>query len=268
MSSLSRLFRHLVNTLAEQDPALLHAPIPVRDVLHVHLPYRVARRALGVDASEDWEALMLQLLAGEEGLATTEPAPLFARLQEQARSPNPDLRVLLDAEQGTLRFDTEAMAYALGPGEEGGQEGPRAGGQGLRADAPDGDDAAGIELVAGREPHVADDDEGPWADDEPGLAPEPPATRDPRPVTGRDPLPAPPPYSFDIDPATATPPPSIATRPGRCPYCGGKLPGSRAVNFCPHCGESMTTTRCPECQAEVELGWKFCVGCGTSLPEL
>lgn len=47
-----------------------------------------------------------------------------------------------------------------------------------------------------------------------------------------------------------------------CLYCGATLPGGRAVNFCPHCGQSQTPLRCPACQAEIELGWRHCVGCG------
>ncbi len=47
-----------------------------------------------------------------------------------------------------------------------------------------------------------------------------------------------------------------------CLYCGATLPGRRSVNFCPHCGQSQATLRCPACQAEIELGWRHCVGCG------
>jgi predicted RNA-binding Zn-ribbon protein involved in translation (DUF1610 family) len=56
-----------------------------------------------------------------------------------------------------------------------------------------------------------------------------------------------------------------SARPGRsarCSYCGGALPANRAVNFCPHCGQNQVYTRCPECQSEIELGWKHCVSCG------
>lgn len=48
----------------------------------------------------------------------------------------------------------------------------------------------------------------------------------------------------------------------RCSYCGGALPGGRQVNFCPHCGQSQSFTRCPECGSEVELGWHHCINCG------
>lgn len=47
-----------------------------------------------------------------------------------------------------------------------------------------------------------------------------------------------------------------------CLFCGATLPVGRPVNFCPHCGQSQTTLRCPDCQAEIELGWRHCAGCG------
>jgi hypothetical protein len=51
----------------------------------------------------------------------------------------------------------------------------------------------------------------------------------------------------------------------RCLHCGGALPRSRMVNFCPHCGQSQTLTRCPECQSELEAGWRHCVNCGAAV---
>jgi predicted RNA-binding Zn-ribbon protein involved in translation (DUF1610 family) len=69
---------------------------------------------------------------------------------------------------------------------------------------------------------------------------------------------------FSLD--DATPPPATATeRPNRCQFCGGSLPAGRAVNFCPHCGQSQSFTRCPDCGSEVELGWRHCASCGVAL---
>lgn len=49
----------------------------------------------------------------------------------------------------------------------------------------------------------------------------------------------------------------------QCPYCGGMLPASRKVNFCPHCGQPPSgELKCPVCGAEVDVGWAYCVGCG------
>jgi predicted amidophosphoribosyltransferase len=52
-----------------------------------------------------------------------------------------------------------------------------------------------------------------------------------------------------------------------CLYCGGSLPTGRAVNFCPHCGQSQTRILCPECRSEVEPGWRHCVNCGAAVGE-
>ena len=69
---------------------------------------------------------------------------------------------------------------------------------------------------------------------------------------------------------TAEPEPG-RTRPResgvRCGFCGGKLPGGRTVNFCPHCGQNQSLTRCPDCQAELELGWRHCINCGHVVAE-
>ncbi len=50
--------------------------------------------------------------------------------------------------------------------------------------------------------------------------------------------------------------------PEGCRYCTGTLPEGRPVTFCPHCGQNLTLNHCPACGAEIEQGWKFCVGCG------
>lgn len=52
---------------------------------------------------------------------------------------------------------------------------------------------------------------------------------------------------------------------GRCRYCSKDLPAGRRLVFCPHCGQNLTTLRCPACSTELELGWKFCVTCGRGL---
>ncbi|HYC32763.1 MAG TPA: zinc ribbon domain-containing protein [Gemmatimonadales bacterium] len=55
--------------------------------------------------------------------------------------------------------------------------------------------------------------------------------------------------------------------PPHCLYCGGALPAHRAVNFCPHCGQSQTVPVCPQCHVELEPGWRHCVNCGAAVSQ-
>jgi hypothetical protein len=49
----------------------------------------------------------------------------------------------------------------------------------------------------------------------------------------------------------------------QCEYCGGVLPGSRKVNFCPYCGQPPSgELKCPACGGEVDVGWAYCIACG------
>ena len=57
------------------------------------LPYRLVRRELGVDTSEDYEALILRLCAGEGGFVQAD-ATTQAALQAEAAKPMPDLALL------------------------------------------------------------------------------------------------------------------------------------------------------------------------------
>ena len=71
-----------------------HDPIAVSALLDRVLPYRVARRMLGIDASEDYEALMLRLLSEEEALVRVTPNDAAELARATANSRLPDLGVL------------------------------------------------------------------------------------------------------------------------------------------------------------------------------
>jgi len=96
------------------------------------------------------------------------------------------------------------------------------------------------------------------------YAPPPPS---PPPPEGEQ-LPADEGEVLDLDIATAPDDATIAPAALMCLYCGSTLPTGRAVNFCPSCGQSQTTPRCPQCQSEVELGWRHCITCGAPLAQL
>jgi hypothetical protein len=213
VTDLERFFRRLVANLAGSDPALLHRPLPLADIYQSILPYRSNRRALAIESSEDYEMVLLRLVAGEGGLVRTEPEAARVRFAEEARGTNPDLSVLHRFEDVVITLRSEPLARALG-----------------------------AELEPDR----------PYAPpDLPRSAPDLPEL---------DPV-----YEeaefVDLDPETVP-----ATDP-HCLYCGGTLPLDRPARFCPHCGQRQSPPSCPQCQGEVEPGWRHCVSCGASLSD-
>lgn len=118
MTDLERFFRRLVENLAGTDPARLHRPLPLEDILQDIVPYRANRRTLGLDSSEEYELVVLRLCAGEGGLVRTEPEEVRARFIEELRSPHPDLAVLHSFESVLVSLRPEPLARALGPPPE------------------------------------------------------------------------------------------------------------------------------------------------------
>ncbi len=118
VTDLDRLFRHLVRTLGASDPGLLHRPIALTDLTMHVIPYRSARRVIGIDSSEDYELLVLRLVSGESGLVATEPEAARARFAEEAASPNPDLRVLRELGGATVHPTPAALTRALSTAED------------------------------------------------------------------------------------------------------------------------------------------------------
>jgi hypothetical protein len=68
-------------------------------------------------------------------------------------------------------------------------------------------------------------------------------------------------------PAPSAPPSPVAAEKtaSHCPRCGRALPVRRVINFCPDCGQNLARRRCPQCQTELEPGWRHCVNCGAAL---
>lgn len=50
-----------------------------------------------------------------------------------------------------------------------------------------------------------------------------------------------------------------------CGWCEGELPDREDLRFCPYCGKDVSVRPCPECEAEIESGWTFCVACGVEV---
>ena len=246
MTDLERFFRRLVERLGATDPSRLHRPLPLDEIIYTLVPYRANRRALGVDTSEEYELVVMRLCAGEGGLVRTEPDEARVRFVRELATPNPDLAALHSFESVLITLRPEPLMRALGPAESSFESVPE------QKDSRDGArDALSL-------PEIPELEE--WRGPLDRKEPEPEALEsDPESLEldADDLLEADP----DPDPETVPEPPS------RCLYCGGRLPTSRAVNFCPHCGQSQTLTLCPECRSEIEPGWKHCVNCGRAVAE-
>ena len=229
MTDLERFFRRLVDNLIAIDPARLHRPIQVGEIHRSIIPYRVNRHSLGVDSNEDYDMLLLRLCAGEGGFVRMASDDVRGVFEAEVKGANPNLKLVHELAEAELTLATEPLAHALGPDPESAFAPPE--GDYLEEDPET--DASGA-----REPPPSGPRSAPFSfEAEPSPPPTGPRLVEDTPTLKRD--------------AAA-----------RCPFCGGRLPTGRAVHFCPHCGQNQRFTRCPECQSELELGWKHCINCG------
>ena len=234
MSDLDRLFRRLVDGLIAIDPARLHQPLRVAELVRSIVPYRTSRTPLGLDSVEDYDLLVLRLLSGEGGFVSVRPEEVASRSRAELLGANPDPALLREFGGAEVTLATDRLAQALGPGPEAAWA------------PPEGADSE-------QTPETLDD--GHDSDVDAGVI-----------ETGRVP--------WTVDAIIASRGGVIPLNTGavpdegtRCGYCGGLLPAGRQVNFCPHCGNSQTFIRCAECGSEVEFGWQHCVACGAAVNE-
>ena len=237
MQDIERLFRHLTRTLQAVDPARLQQPLSVGELVSRFVPYRTSRRALGVESSEDYELLLLRFASGEGGFAATEPDPVRMRFAKEVRSPNPDLSVLREFRDAVFVLQPIPLARVLSGQTEDDAYAPPP--RPAPTPSPELVEAVG------------------QMDAETGVI-------EPLPFDAVRTVATAPPGVADVPPMPEAPAAPVAAAT-RCSFCGGSLPGGRAVHFCPHCGQSQLQGQCPRCKADVEYGWRHCVSCGTGL---
>ncbi|HEX9728497.1 MAG TPA: zinc ribbon domain-containing protein [Gemmatimonadales bacterium] len=239
---VTKLFRCLVDVLANSEPQRLHSTFEISELYQRILPYRRFRSELGFDTNEDYEMALLRLLAGDGGLASVEPEEVQAALAREAAQRNPDPGAFREYAGAAVRLSPAAVEHVLhadrayAPPETGTPHGFEA------ASPPFAEDPAPTE----RAPEV--------------VEPAPPLPTATRPV---DPV-------FELEPVAPAPPPTLpspaARRPSletpACRSCGRGLPLHRDVVYCPFCGKLAHTPACARCGAAVETGWRFCVECG------
>jgi hypothetical protein len=230
MTELERFAAALL-TQWRADGSADGAPIVVSALLDKVLPYRVARRTLGIDVSEDYEALVLRLLAEDEDLVRVEPVSAADMAKATITSRLPDLDALQLLRSAQLTFTQRAIAR-LDDGPPRTEATPS-----VAADPGPATPSAILELHR-----------------DPDIIPL-------HPMSGPavDSKPAGPPAEF-LTTVTFTPPAAA-----HCWNCSDALPVDRAVKFCPFCGADQRQPTCAACGAAAERGWKHCPECGTKL---
>lgn len=225
------MFRHLVRTVRSRYPQYLVEPFDVAELHQNVLPYRHHRRELGLDTNEDYEITLTELLSGARDYLVVDDRMRDA-LQQELASNNPDPSAFKQFASATVSISPTALrALEIGPDE----------------DAPPRTSIPKMNETAERPIRSSS---GP-----------PPARRSPT-------TPAQVAASAVVPSATPASQPTITQRPvvpqtgERCRSCNEVLPPGRAITFCPHCGQNITTMHCPACGSELEVGWKFCPTCG------
>jgi predicted RNA-binding Zn-ribbon protein involved in translation (DUF1610 family) len=139
MDELTRFARILVERLGAR-PAGGTAAVSVQSIRKEILPYRAERRNLGLASVEDYETVLLRLVAEERGFVKTVPPAAAERCREVLGTPNPDLGVLEEIADSTIQFTSLAAAPVfpaeVDPARPDGPAARRAAGQAARR--PDG----------------------------------------------------------------------------------------------------------------------------------
>lgn len=110
MDDLDRLVRRLVQNVRNGYPQYLSQPVEVSELYQTLIPYRHNRTELEIETNQDYEAALCQLLSGERGYATGDPAMQEAMRRELA-SPNPNTAVFRDFAAARVTLTSEAVRH-------------------------------------------------------------------------------------------------------------------------------------------------------------
>ena len=231
MDELTRFARHLIEQLGVSSEGV-HRAIPVASLRETVLPYRKHRRALGVESVEDYETVLLRLVAGERGYLRTTPAEAAERCRNELAQATPDLAVLDEVAGATVQVTSMAAAQIVDDGADG-----RTGGRAVSEVGP----VSEVSEVSSPRRSVRPTRPTPPTPPTPTASPTPPSA------------------------STASPPdrPTAVS----CRHCDHALPAGRQVVFCPWCGQRLIPFTCPRCGTELSSEWRHCITCGAEVKD-
>jgi hypothetical protein len=255
MDELTRFAQRLVEQLGASGEGV-HRPVEVAALRETVLPYRTHRRALGIESVEDYETILLRLVAGERGYVKTVPAEAAKRCREELTLANPDLAVLDEVAAATVQITSMAAAQIVDAGGDG-----RTGGRPVSADGEVSADG-GVSEVSEVRP-VAPARAAKPARKVVPSSPSSPSS--PSPLS----IPSPPPSpSSPSSLSTPSPPSPLSSRPMEtCTECHRPIPSGRQVVFCPWCAKRLIPFTCPRCNTELDSAWRHCITCGASVKD-
>jgi len=206
MTDLGRMVRRLVEVLEGRTPGGVHRPVSIGELRRELVPYRANRNLLGLSSSEDYDLLVLRLLAEEDGYVRAYPPDAANQARAAITHPNPDLSLVDSLAEATVQIGAAALTRVRGD-----EPAPQ------RAVAEATEQADGTAAAVDETP-VAD--QASPANTPPSSAPAPPS-------------------------APMTPPPAVcrscqASLPTHrevvfCPFCGERVKPLR----CAHCGTEL-----------------------------
>ena len=239
MDELTRFARRLVEQLTASKEGVGRA-VPIGQIREKILPYRTHRRALMLESVEDYETVLLRLVAGERGFVRTLPPAAAKRCQDELAGANPDLSVLDQLADSTIQITSLAAAQIVGD-----------------------EDGGGVTLSEAKETVPA----------EPPVPPPAPARPQGDKVQYRRTAEVPVTPSEAKEPvAPAAPVPRAAPPPrgdtqAECRHCHHAMPAGRTVVFCPWCGGRLIPFTCARCQTELDSEWRHCITCGAPVKD-
>lgn len=229
MDDVERMYRHLVHTIRTKFTPMLTQPFEVGELFQTILPYRLHRRELGLQSNQDYEMVLLELLAGPRGYLVVDDK-MRDTLAAQLSATTPDPSVIRGFASAHVALAPEWLHLLDAQARTSGAQGTVGTPTPERTSVPHRT-GSGEFVIGGNTPSAS-----------PGVSPEANPRRPVRPI-------------------------AIATGE-QCTFCNGELPAGRQISFCPHCGQDLTIVHCPACGSELERGWKYCVTCGRSSGDL
>lgn len=247
MDNIDRMYRHLVRTIRSRFPQYLVQPFEVAELHQTILPYRHHRRELGMETNEDYEITLTELLSGTRDYLIVDER-MRDVLRAELSSANADPTAFKQFATTTVALSPAALrSLEAGPSDaEPPARAAAAGSAGTTGTAPTTviprTNNPSLPSAVSRKPA-------------PSAQPAAPAKAVPSRSTPSVVRPS----GASSVPGTG----SVVPRDGdRCRSCDEPLPPGRAITFCPHCGQNVTTMNCPACGSELEVGWNFCPACG------